>query len=200
MSVFMGNKANWAPAPSRNVVAWHQTNPIRAWGAAPSGTKRAKQTQFCTRGGDRWGKPHPTRGHNCVKQSQFEPEGQLRPGRDARNKPNSHSPGGVGGASPTLQVGTIAPNKPNSGPRVQFPAGRNVRNKAKLGRTGRCRQRRSSCAGRLRREVLHKTKPICSGSSARAAGPEVEMPPIGTSVQNKANQNHRQSRWYEEGP
>ncbi len=39
-----------------------QTNPIRAWGAVPSGTKRAKQTRFARPDRNRWGKPHPTRG------------------------------------------------------------------------------------------------------------------------------------------
>jgi len=40
------------------------------WGGFAKG-ERAKQTQFAGVEKNRWGKPHPTRGCNCAKQTQF---------------------------------------------------------------------------------------------------------------------------------
>ncbi len=111
-------------------------------------TAAAKQSQF------RASKiPH----HSTIPSSQHS---SLVP--VARNKANLHPHGGIGGASPTLQAGAIAPNEPNSawsrgqtgvperkraktkpisvrmdrqGPAPPAPS---VQNKAKLGRTGVC--------------------------------------------------------------
>ncbi len=79
----------------------------------------AKQSQFAESGSGRRAK--------CTKQTQF--GRAARPDAPpfhyciipvfqsvpiVRNKPNCHPRRGIGGASPTLQAGAIAPNKPNS--------------------------------------------------------------------------------------
>jgi len=86
-------QSQFGRAPSCNRVQWRQTNPIRAWGAATGGTERAKQTQFAPAQRTRWGKRDPKRDLSRL------------------------------GARPTLRVGAIAPNKPNSQPGRQAGQG-----------------------------------------------------------------------------
>ncbi len=65
-----------------------QTNPIPPSQPGPWERKRAKQTQFAPARRSQWGRPHPTRGCQCAKQTQFGPVGRI-PGRgNVRNKPN----------------------------------------------------------------------------------------------------------------
>ncbi len=121
------------------ILLFHHSGPMpivqnkanSSLGAAAGGAKSAKQTQSAPVEGYRWGKPgphtprnafgspiHPTSGCNRAKQTQFCPvagrRAGSRGGASVRNKPNSHSWRGIGGASPTLRVGATAPNKPNS--------------------------------------------------------------------------------------
>jgi len=115
-----------------------------------------------------WLRLHPATKSNGAKQSQFGSRQRAPVRPNVRNKANLHPHRGVGGASPTLHVGATALNKPNLAPtpfcnrvrwcqtnpiraRTAGPAGANVRNKAKLGRTeifGKSRRMWSGCTGR----------------------------------------------------
>jgi hypothetical protein len=74
----------------------------------PPGPARAG----CTNKPNWPGRLGPGRG-TCAKRSQFGPGVRVPARPNMRNKPNLHPRRGVGGASPTLQVGAMAPNKPN---------------------------------------------------------------------------------------
>jgi hypothetical protein len=58
-----------------------------------------------------------------------------------------------------------------------------------IGRDARCGLPPRASAGRLYKQT--QFRPLCRSGDRRSQGPI---------VRNKANQNHRRSRWYEEGP
>jgi hypothetical protein len=85
-------------------------------GAGVGMTERTKQSQFAPADRNRWGKPHPTRGLNCVKQTQFGPGPQAGALKGKERGEQSQSRAGAARRAPCARSGggRIGPPNPAS--------------------------------------------------------------------------------------
>jgi hypothetical protein len=85
-------------------------------GAGVGMTERAKQSQFAPADRNRWGKPHPTRGLNCVKRTQFGPGPQAGALKGKERGEQSQSRVGAARRAPCARSGggRIGPPNPAS--------------------------------------------------------------------------------------
>jgi hypothetical protein len=108
------NSARLAGGPGRRGVKMGETSPIWAAGAGVGMTERTKQSQFAPADRNRWGKPHPTRGLNCVKQTQSGPGPQAGALKGKERGEQSQSRAGAARRAPCARSGGGRIGPPNS--------------------------------------------------------------------------------------